>query len=105
MIGGLLLGAIGGALRARARGGKLAVKLENPEADVRISIRVSGPMLRVPPKFMEMHSEGKSSEPIDAHSIQAYYTLLLASESGMEISTRATSDDIEFAATNKAAAA
>ena len=101
----LILNLLLVANAAIPRGGKLAVKLETPEADVRISIRVSGPMLRVPPKFMEMHSEGKSSEPIDAHSIQAYYTLLLASESGMEISTRATSDDIEFAATNKAAAA
>ena len=101
----LILNLLLVANAAIPRGGKLAVKLENPETDVRISIRVSGPMLRVPPKFMELHSEGKSSEPIDAHSIQAYYTLLLASESGMEISTRATSDDIEFAATNKAATA
>jgi histidine phosphotransferase ChpT len=76
--------------------------LEKPETDLRISIRASGPMLRVPPKFMELHSEGKSSEPIDAHSIQAYYTLLMASEAGMEINTRATAEEIEFSASQKA---
>ena len=72
---------------------------------MRISIKVSGPMLRVPPKFLEMHSEGKSSEPIDAHSIQAYYTLLMASESKMEISTKASPEEIEFSATQIAASA
>jgi histidine phosphotransferase ChpT len=61
-------------------------------------------MLRVPPKFLELHSEGKPSEPIDAHSIQAYYTLLLASESKMEIGTRATADEIEFSAVSSLAA-
>jgi histidine phosphotransferase ChpT len=101
----LILNLLLVANAAIPRGGKLAVRLENPETDLRVSVRVSGPMLRVPPKFMELHSEGKSSEPIDAHSIQAYYTLLLASESGMEISTRATADEIEFAAAQKAIAA
>lgn len=82
------------------RGGKVAVNLMEPETNLRISIKASGPMLRVPPKFLEMHSEGKSSEPIDAHSIQAYYTMLMASESRMEISTLATAEEIEFAATD-----
>ncbi len=82
------------------RGGKVAVKLEEPETNLRISIKSSGPMLRVPPKFLELHSEGKPSEPIDAHSIQAYYTLLMASEAKMEITTTASPEEIEFAATD-----
>ncbi len=101
----LLLNLMLVANAAIPRGGKLAVKLEEPETNLRISIKVSGPMLRVPPKFLEMHSEGKSSEPIDAHSIQAYYTLLMASESKMEISTKASPEEIEFSATQIAAAA
>lgn len=96
----LLLNLMIVANAAIPRGGKVAVKLEDPEANLRISIKASGPMLRVPPKFLELHSEGKSSEPIDAHSIQAYYTMLMASESRMEISTVATSEEIEFAATD-----
>ncbi len=95
----LLLNLMLVANAAIPRGGKLAVKLEEPETNLRISIKVSGPMLRVPPKFLEMHSEGKSSEPIDAHSIQAYYTLLMASESKMEISTKESPEEIEFSAT------
>jgi histidine phosphotransferase ChpT len=101
----LLLNLMLVANAAIPRGGKLAVKLEEPETNLRISIKVSGPMLRVPPKFLEMHSEGKSSEPIDAHSIQAYYTLLMASESKMEISTMASAEEIEFSATQIAAVA
>ena len=101
----LLLNLMLVANAAIPRGGKLAVKLEEPETNLRISIKVSGPMLRVPPKFLERHSEGKSSEPIDAHSIQAYYTLLMASESKMEISTMASAEEIEFSATQIAAVA
>ena len=40
----------------------------------------------------------KPEEPIDAHSVQAYYTLLLARESGMTISIRASADDIVLTA-------
>jgi histidine phosphotransferase ChpT len=101
----LLLNLMLVANAAIPRGGKLAVKIEEPETNLRISIKVSGPMLRVPPKFLEMHSEGKSSEPIDAHSIQAYYTLLMASESKMEISTKASPEEIEFSATQISTAA
>ena len=101
----LILNLLLVANAAIPRGGKLTVKIEEPDTNLKISARVSGPMLRVPPKFLELHSEGKSSEPIDAHSIQAYYTLLMAAESGMQISTMATADEIEFSAVSKPAAA
>ena len=55
-------------------------------------------MLRVPPKFLELHSGQKPEDPIDAHSVQPYYTLLLARESGMTITIRATSDEIVLGA-------
>ncbi|TIU68172.1 MAG: histidine phosphotransferase, partial [Mesorhizobium sp.] len=54
----------------------------------------SGPMLRVPPKFLELHSGHKPEEPIDAHSVQPYYTLLLAREANMTISIHATAEEI-----------
>ena len=82
------------------RGGKLNVKLEELESGPRFVIIAAGPMLRVPPKFLELHSTGLSSEPIDAHSIQSYYTLLLAQESKMEITITATPEDIRFSAIN-----
>ena len=60
-------------------------------------------MLRVPPRFLEMHGGRLPEDPIDAHSVQPYYTLLLARESGMEIGVRATAEEIVLtAAKNKA---
>ena len=55
-------------------------------------------MLRVPPKFLELHSGHKPEEPIDAHSVQPYYTLLLAREANMTISIHATADEIVLTA-------
>ncbi len=80
------------------RGGSLAVRLENGDTDPRFVITVKGRMLRVPPKFLELHSGAEPEEPIDAHSVQPYYTLLLAEEAGMKISIHATAEDIVFAA-------
>lgn len=101
----LLLNLMLVANAAIPRGGKVAVRIEEPDTNLRLSVRASGPMLRVPPKFLELHSEGKSSEPVDAHSIQAYYTLLMAAESGMEISIKASPEEIEFSAGQIAASA
>ena len=58
----------------------------------------AGPMLRVPPKFLELHSGNRPDEPIDAHTVQPYYTLLLARESGMTISIHASAEEIVLTA-------
>ncbi|TIL52211.1 MAG: histidine phosphotransferase, partial [Mesorhizobium sp.] len=71
----LLLNLILVANAAIPRGGKLVVTLENLDAEPRFALSASGPMLRVPPKFLELHSGHKPEEPIDAHSVQPYYTL------------------------------
>ena len=55
-------------------------------------------MVRVPPKFLELHSGHKPEEPIDAHSVQPYYTLLLARDAGMSITIRATPEEIVLSA-------
>ncbi|CAN7243264.1 MULTISPECIES: histidine phosphotransferase ChpT [Brucella] len=80
------------------RGGSLAVRLENGDTNPRFVITAKGRMLRVPPKFLELHSGAEPEEPIDAHSVQPYYTLLLAEDAGMTISIHATAEDIVFAA-------
>ena len=59
-------------------------------------------MLRVPPRFLELYSGAPGHEPIDAHSIQPYYTLLLARESGMEIGVKVEPEEITFTATQAA---
>lgn len=90
----LLLNLVLIANAAIPRGGRLSITLEELETEPRFTLSASGPMLRVPPKFLELHSGGKPDEPIDAHSVQPYYTLLLAREAGMTITIRATADEI-----------
>jgi histidine phosphotransferase ChpT len=94
----LLLNLILVANAAIPRGGKLSVTLENLETEPRFALSASGPMLRVPPKFLELHSGHKPDEPIDAHSVQPYYTLLLAREANMTISIHATAEEIVLSA-------
>lgn len=94
----LLLNLLMVANAAIPRGGKIAVELITPETDPKFRITSSGPMLRVPAKFLELHSSGKLEESIDAHAVQPYYTLLMARESGMTISIHATPEEIVFSA-------
>jgi len=94
----LLLNLILVANAAIPRGGKLDVALDDVETEPKFTIKASGPMLRVPPKFLELHSGQKPDDAIDAHAVQPYYTLLLADEAGMTISIHATPEEITFAA-------
>lgn len=90
----LLLNLLLIANSAIPRGGKLKVELHDLETAPRFTLTASGPMVRVPPKFLELHAGVKPEEPIDAHSIQPYYTLLLAREAGMKISIHANAEEI-----------
>lgn len=95
----LLLNLILVANASIPRGGKLTVRLDDLETQPRFALTTSGPMLRVPPKFLELHSGHRPEEPIDAHSVQPYYTLLLAREAGMEVTIHATAEEITLGAT------
>jgi histidine phosphotransferase ChpT len=79
------------------RGGSLDITLESPEFDAKFSIVAKGRMLRVPPKFAEI-CDGILEESIDAHTIQPYYTVLLADESGMELKYSIGEGEIVFTA-------
>jgi histidine phosphotransferase ChpT len=94
----LLLNLILIANGAIPRGGKITVRLEDVETEPKFTLAASGPMVRVPPKFLEMHSGNKPEEAIDAHAVQPYYTLLLAREAAMTISIRATAEEIVLSA-------
>lgn len=94
----LLLNLLLTANGAIPRGGSLDVTIENGEAEPRFVITAKGRMLRVPPKFLELHSGQMPEEPIDAHSVQPYYTLLLAESAGMKIGIHATDEAIIFSA-------
>lgn len=84
------------------RGGSVDVVLENPEYDAKFVITIKGRMMRVPPKFVEI-ANGTLEEPIDAHSIQPYYTVLLAEECGMDLKYVVSEDKIVFIAETVAA--
>lgn len=94
----LLLNLLLVANAAIPRGGKLTVELAELDSAPIFTITARGPMVRVPPKFLELHSGGAPSEPIDAHSVQFYYTLLLARETGMAIDMRAGAEEIVLSA-------
>lgn len=79
------------------RGGNIDVVLENPDLDAKFTITTKGRLMRVPPKFAEICA-GTLEEAVDAHSVQPYYTVLLADESGMELSYKASPEELTFTA-------
>lgn len=84
------------------RGGTLEVALENLSESPVFRVAAAGKLLRVPPKFDELHTAATYGapvdEPVDAHSVQAYYTLLLANDSDMKIDVAEGEDKIVFTA-------
>lgn len=94
----LLLNMLLIAAGAIPRGGKIRVQLADLATEPKLTLVATGPMVRVPPKFLELHSGARPEEPIDAHSVQPYYTLLLAREAGMVISIRASAEEITLSA-------
>lgn len=98
----LLLNLFLVAYAAIPRGGTIDIVLENLETEPRFTLTAKGRMFRVPPKFVEIQS-GALEEAVDAHSIQPYYTVLLAGEAGMTLSAVANVDDVLFTAEPAAA--
>jgi histidine phosphotransferase ChpT len=67
------------------RGKEVKVEVESLEPRVRIVLTATGTPLRVPAKFRQLLAEEPQEEPIDAHGVQPYYTLLLANEAGLTV--------------------
>ncbi|WP_306118487.1 MULTISPECIES: histidine phosphotransferase family protein [unclassified Roseitalea] len=80
------------------RGGTLDCRFELGDDKPRFAVTATGPMMRVPQKFADYHEGRFGPEPIDAHSVQFYYTLVLAAESGMTVSIDWTDAAITYAA-------
>ncbi|MCM2473266.1 histidine phosphotransferase [Rhizobium sp. CG5] len=98
----LLLNLFLVAYSAIPRGGVIDVTLEDPEDKAKFRLAARGRMMRVPAKFAEICA-GRLDEAVDAHSIQPYYTVLLADESGMELKYEVTDEEIIFTAETVAA--
>lgn len=80
------------------RGGDIVVSIAQEGQKRIFQIKVSGKMLRVPPRFVELYNGQTPEEPIDAHSVQFYYALLLAEMSNMTLSTQVQPEIITFKA-------
>ncbi|MEO9460837.1 MAG: histidine phosphotransferase family protein [Lentilitoribacter sp.] len=85
------------AFSAIPRGGEIDIFLEDLETAPHFRLVSRGKMIRVPPKFLELHS-GHADEAIDAHAVQPYYTILLAQEADLELGCVMNADDVVFTA-------
>ncbi len=83
------------AYGAIPRGGSIDIVLESLDSNPKFTLTARGKMIRVSPKFLEIYS-GELSEPIDAHSIQPYYTVVLAEAAGMAVSMTAGPEEVKF---------
>ncbi len=67
------------------RGREVRVSIESLQPDVRVVVTAQGTPLRVPAKFRALLGDEPLEEPIDAHGVQPYYTLVLARELGLVV--------------------
>jgi len=81
------------------RGGEIDCTVEDALTGApKINITVKGRLMRVPQAFQDMVDGRKSEEPVDAHAVQFYYTLLLVRETGMTIDIDMNDDAITYTA-------
>jgi histidine phosphotransferase ChpT len=81
------------SVAAIPRGGSVKVTVEGP-TPTRFLIRSVGPNSRIPPAFEKMVPGDIAGLPVDAQSVQAYYTGALARACGMAISARMDGEDV-----------
>jgi len=67
------------------RGGVIEVALTHAENDWSFTLTAQGKAAKLPEKFATLLSEKGRQQPIDAHSIQFYYTILLANLTDMPL--------------------
>lgn len=79
------------------RGGILKVELEDPNGKPKFTITASGKNARVPPLFLDLLN-GTFEENLDAHAIQPVYTLQLAENCEIDISTKVDGESVVFEA-------
>ena len=56
-------------------------------------------MVRAPEKFLALNSGQRLDDPIDAHSVQYYYAVLMANEAGMKVDLSTDGEEIIIKAT------
>ena len=89
----LLLNLIASAVTALPRGGVLDVGMSSVDGRVAFLVRCRGPGAR-PPQYLAEFSSGVKPPPLDAMTIQAYYTCRLAATAGMRLEVRKDGPDV-----------
>lgn len=83
------------------RGREVRVDIARLEPSPEITVQAIGTPLRVPAKFRALLA-GEIADPIDAHGVQPYYTLLLAQELGLDVTMTQSEDTATFTVAAKA---
>jgi len=89
----LLLNLIAAAITALPRGGEIDVRIEGNLERPNFLLQCRGPGAR-PPQYLADYVAGGQTAPLDALSIQAYYTWRLAASSRMQLSIAKDGADI-----------
>ena len=85
------------------RGGTMNVTLAGEGDDLRLSITVKGPNLKLASHVVNLLQGESESGSVDAHGIQPYFTGLVARECGMAVEVVATAEEVVLKAGPKAA--
>lgn len=93
----LLLNLVATSLTALPRGGQIEVNMANTLDNPSFLLRCRGDAAR-PPQYLTDFVAGNADGPLDAMSIQAYYTCRLALDAGMHLEILKDADDILLAA-------
>lgn len=93
----LLLNLVAGAVTALPRGGDIVVAMAGSLEQPSFLIRCRGQSAR-PPQHLPEFITGSASQPLDAMTIQAYYTWRLAGSAGMRLDILKDGDDILLSA-------
>lgn len=80
------------------RGGSLDLDLQIEGEECSFTLTATGRMKRIPQKFQDYIDGRMGEDPIDAHSVQYYYTLLLAKEADMEITIHMDDEKVVYSA-------
>ncbi|MEO1702579.1 MAG: histidine phosphotransferase family protein [Pseudomonadota bacterium] len=80
------------------RGGSLDATIADNAGATQFTLKSAGRLMRVPQKFQDFMDGRFGEEGVDAHSVQFYYTLLLARDVGMKIAISVSEEAITYTA-------
>lgn len=78
-----------------SRGGEIKVVIESIDPP-RATVRATGDRIRIQPRLMALLNGDVAQEAMDAQTIQPYYTLFLAQESGLTVAHEKTEGSVLF---------